>query len=185
MQKIERIEERLVYSDPQNPWVKLYFDKIRFPDGKEGYYNRIVEKDGIPSVAILPVDKMSVGIVKIYRYPTREWSLEIPRGFGEKGDLAQNAIRELHEETGILLNDKDLHHLGEIAPNSGILDSKVNIFWADCAGYKSDNGETQFEIANFKWYLADTVYTKIKTGAICDAFTISALMLANLQGVLA
>lgn len=40
---IERIEEILEYASPENPWLRLYFDKVRFPNGSEGRYNRVVE----------------------------------------------------------------------------------------------------------------------------------------------
>ncbi|MEX2681471.1 MAG: SIR2 family protein, partial [Candidatus Sigynarchaeota archaeon] len=44
--QIEQIKKVLVYSSPDNPWVKLYYDHVRFPGGKEGRYNVIVENDG-------------------------------------------------------------------------------------------------------------------------------------------
>jgi hypothetical protein len=46
--KIRTIGEHLAYSDPDNPWLKLYFDRVEFPDGTRGRYNRIVEGTGDP-----------------------------------------------------------------------------------------------------------------------------------------
>ena len=50
---IVREEEILEYYNPENKWVKVYFDKVLFPDGTRGRYNRIVEGDGQGSVALI------------------------------------------------------------------------------------------------------------------------------------
>ena len=40
--KIRQLEEVIAYSDEENKWIKLYFDKVKFPNGSTGRYNRIV-----------------------------------------------------------------------------------------------------------------------------------------------
>jgi len=67
--QIITIEERLVYSDVKNKWVKLYFDRVRFPNGKDGYYNKIVESEGKEGVVILPIAQGHIGLVRQFRYP--------------------------------------------------------------------------------------------------------------------
>lgn len=33
--KVECVEQRVVYTEPENRWCKLRFDRVRFPNGKE------------------------------------------------------------------------------------------------------------------------------------------------------
>src|SRR5262245_14760363 len=110
--KIRTVKKQLVYSDPDNPWVKLYFDHVKFPDGTAGRYNRVVEGTGDPGVAILPISTAGIGLVRQYRYAIADHVWEIPRGYGDSADLGAEARRELLEETG--LRPLELIDLGTI-----------------------------------------------------------------------
>ena len=108
------VEEVLEYSSEDNPWVKLYYDRVRFPNGDKGRYNRIVEGEKGKGVVVLPVaSNGKVALIHIYRYPVHGWQWELPRGFSDPSMTAQeNARRELQEETGIIAGE--LVHLGSI-----------------------------------------------------------------------
>ncbi|MEM4733566.1 MAG: NUDIX hydrolase [Candidatus Bathyarchaeia archaeon] len=180
--KIQKLEERLVYS---NPWIKLFFDHVRFPDGREGYYNRIIESEGRHGVAVLPFRRQSIGLVRQFRYPIGQELWEIPRGFGDSNDSRHDALRELEEETGIKIELERLVELGPIYPNSGILASQVLLFAADCEDVpelpKSPKGH---EITEFRWIQKEEVLSGIASGEITDAFTLCAVLRARELGII-
>jgi ADP-ribose pyrophosphatase len=181
--KIRTIAEQLVYSDPGNPWLKLYFDRVEFPDGSSGRYNRIIEGTGDPGVAVLPISTVGVGLVLQYRYAIAEHVWEIPRGYGDSADPAGEARRELLEETG--LQPVELIDLGTIHPNSAILATRIALFAAKCEPAQAEpattDGQEQLE---FKWFAIEDAMTAVETGKIVDAITLSALLRARLRGLI-
>jgi ADP-ribose pyrophosphatase len=182
--KIVRIEERLVYSDPNNKWVKLYFDKVRFPNGKEGYYNKIVESEGKQGVVILLISRGHIGLVHQYRYPISAEVWEIPRGFGETEDAEADAVRELLEETGINLPPDNLVDLGMLHPNSGMLSSVVRLFAAIYNQSPPISPAADEEVSKFMWAKYEDVLLKISKGEIMDSFTMAALLRAQTKGLI-
>jgi ADP-ribose pyrophosphatase len=184
MSKIKKLQEIVAYEDSKNPWVKLYFDKVRFPNGSMGFYNRIVESNGKPGVAILPVFKNQIGMVKLFRYPVDLEVWEIPRGYGETENAAKDALRELFEETGLDVSDNRLIHIGDMHPNSGILDSTVKIFLAECKEKDNSQSTSSSETSDFKWFYIEETLSMIRSNEIRDAFTLCALLQAKLRGYL-
>jgi ADP-ribose pyrophosphatase len=180
--KIQTIDEQLVYSDPMNPWLKLYFDRVEFPDGSRGRYNRIVEGTGNPGVAILPISSLGVGLVCQYRYAIADHVWEIPRGDGDTVDSGSEARRELLEETGLQL--LELISLGSIHPNSAVLATRVELFAARCNPVPSEptfDGREQLE---FKWFSIEEAIAAAGAGKISDAITLSALLRARLRNLI-
>lgn len=71
-------------------------------------------------VAILPLLNSKVGLIKIFRPATNDFSWEIPHGFIEGVEQVEtSAMRELKEETGLVASD--IISLGYITPDSGVL----------------------------------------------------------------
>ncbi len=187
--QISLISENLVYSEEANPWVTLYFDVVRFPDGRIGNYNRVVEGQGYPGVAILFMAQRRICLVKQYRYPIQKSLWEIPRGFGESEDSVLDAIRELCEETGVdakLLMHSDVKFLdlGEVHPNSGLLASKVRLFGVVSDVSIPTNSQASREVANVGWFPVEWVFSKIAQSEITDSFTMAAILKMNLLKLL-
>jgi len=187
--KVEKTEEILAYSDPENHWVKVYFDKVKFPNGESGRYNRIIENNETSGVAIVPIFNNMVCLVKQYRYPIGEFAWEIPRGFAESKDYLQEAMRELYEETGIsiYLNSDDnnfaIYDLGHVHPNSGLLTSKVKLFAVVCLASQTTFSKDN-EVSDKRWFPISDLLLKIRLSKITDSFTITALFKANLAGLI-
>lgn len=86
-------------------WIR---DAVVLPTGAKGTYDRIVLKsalNGACGVAVLPIlpDKRFVLNLN-FRHSTRSWELEVPRGMREPHESVEvAAIRELHEETGLIV----------------------------------------------------------------------------------
>jgi len=177
--KIRTIEERLVYAEPENPWLKLYFDRVRFPDGSIGRYNRVVEGAGHPGVAALPISAAGVGLVQQYRYAIADHRWEIPRGYGDAPDSAAEAGRELLEETG--LSPLRLIDLGIIHPNAAIFATRVALFAAQCGPVPAERVVDPREVVEFKWFAVEEAMAAAESGLISDAMTLSALLRARLR----
>ena len=182
--EIERLEERLVYSQPENRWVKLYFDRVRFPNGAEGWYNRVLECDGRTGVVILPLHELFVGLVRQFRYPIGKFAWELPRGFGgDKGTDAQ-AVTELCEETGIQVRSEDLIDLGRIHQNSGLFASEVQLYAVLTESADSHDRNSDSEITEFQWFPLSRVLSMMNSGEIGDAFTMCTILRAAGRGLL-
>lgn len=179
-QEISRIQEVEAYNEPNNPWVKVYFDRVRFPNGKEGRFNRIIEGSGQPGVVVLPLSSAGVGLVRQYRYPIGQEVWELPRGFGEGPDPSVDARRELKEETG--LEAEELIPLGVVYPNSGILAMEARLFAARCQPVTEEPLDD--EVSRFRWFRKSELLEKIDSGEINDAFTLAAVQRALLRGLL-
>jgi ADP-ribose pyrophosphatase len=181
--RIKRVKETQVYSNKNNPFIKIYCDEVQFPNGIMGYYSRIVESEGKHGVAVLPLRYPLIGLVRQYRYPIDEEVWEIPRGFGESIDPRQDAVRELREETGYTVNPDSLISLGSIHPNSGLLASSVYLFIAHC--FESpDNSIDENEIIQFKWFDINQVLDLVRDNEIKDSFTMCAILLANQKKII-
>lgn len=180
--QIRRKKTRLVYEADDNPWVKLYFDDVEFPDGKLGRYNRIVENDGRAGVAILPVRGDEIGLVHLHRYPIDEMLWETPRGYADSADYAQEARRELQEETGLAA--EQLVHMGEMLPSTGLTTTRVVLFTALVSADATARPADQHEIADFAWFSSQELYENIARGALNDAVTIALVFRALLRGLL-
>jgi ADP-ribose pyrophosphatase YjhB (NUDIX family) len=179
---VKKIEEILL---DENPWLKHYYDRVRFPDGTKGRYNRIVEGNENRGIVILPFNnKKELGLVKLYRYPIQLWQWELPRGFGENNLTAEdNAKRELEEEMN--MHPEKLVVLGSIFPNSGLLSSEVDIVIAHNVKSIKGIGENEKRmIKEIKFFNINQIKEMVCNGIIKDGFTIVAYTLANLKGYL-
>ncbi len=182
--RIVPIEERVVYADPDNKWVKLYFDRVRFPNGNEGYYNKLVENEGKLGVVILPIANDAICLVRQFRYPINKEVWEVPRGFGETGDAKADAAREFSEETGINISHDKLVHLGILHPNSGLLSSEVNIFAALFNFIPSVPQVSDSEVSKLRWVKYKDLLSMIEGGEVNDVFTMAALLRAQIRKLL-
>jgi len=98
----------------KNPWLRIREDQVIRPDGKRGIYG-VVEKP--PAVFVVPFDGKNIYFVRQYRYPLKKVITELPAGVVNGRNIAQNARRELFEETGI--QAKQIRMLGKYYTSAG------------------------------------------------------------------
>jgi 8-oxo-dGTP pyrophosphatase MutT (NUDIX family) len=151
MKKIKRewktLNSKIVY---QNPWMKVYEDKLLNPEGKEGIYGYTVKPD---AVFIIAMDKESIFLLKEYRYVIKKSILNIPAGAVENKNFLENAKRELIEETGITA--KKWVKLGNFFASPGSSIHKIHVFLATDLDtskimIEQEDDESILEIAKIK-----------------------------------
>jgi len=109
-------------------------------------------------------------------------SLEVPRGFYDKKDKNSKTciIREIEEETGIKIIEKNLKKIGEINPNTSYFTSNISVYIARVSNsIKKDlDKEEKEKISNGQWYSVLEIKRMIREKKIFCAMTLSALNIA-------
>ena len=157
--------------------IRVRCDDALLPDGKP-CRREVVEHPG--GASVLYVREGKVLLVRQFRYPYGEETLEIPAGKLNPGeDPAQTAARELAEETG--WEPASVEHLYTIYPTPGYSAEKIYIYRAH--GVREGTmhpDEDEFLTAAF--YPVDEVLAMIERGEIRDAKTIIAVQSLRLSG---
>lgn len=150
--------------------INVRVDDALLPDGKP-CFREVVEHHG--GASILYVRDGKVLLVRQFRYPYGEETLEIPAGkLNEGEDPAQTAARELEEETGFV--PARVEHLFTVYPTPGYSDEKIYIYAAE--GVREGHvhlDEGEFLTGGF--YPLDEAAAMIRDGRIRDAKTIIAV----------
>ncbi len=85
-----------------NPWISISHFDVLNPSGGKGIYGKVHFKNNALGIIALD-EELNTYLVGQYRFPTGQYSWEIPEGGGPIGtDLLESAKRELKEETGLV-----------------------------------------------------------------------------------
>ncbi len=123
------LTEHLVASDLvfDGGLLKVRRDRVRFPDGSEGYREYIRHPGAVAVVALF--DDGAVLLERQFRYPHRREFIEIPAGRLEPGEPhLDTAKREQLEETGYAA--AEWQRLGVIHTTIGYSDEAIELFVA-------------------------------------------------------
>ena len=162
----------------RNDYIAIEMIPSRF-----GPFTQVKNGTGSGS-AVLIVRDGQVLLVKQPRYAVGTTLWELPRGSAEKmEDLATTALREMEEETGLKAGYVDLQSLGNIFPDSGILNTEVGLFVAVLPeGQPWLSGDN--EIDDMMWVDANELVEACAFGQVQDAFTNVAVMRAKIKGII-
>ena len=157
---------KLIY---KSPYVQLYCDEVRLPEGTSIKYDRVDER---PYSVIVPTISDKLVMIYNYRYPLNENCLEFPSGHIEVGESPEQAARrELEEEVGYTAGKFRL--IGEFCP-SVRSSQKAYVFLTEVSKkgtLKRDECERQRIVI----LSVDEVYRKLNAAEIKHAASIVAL----------
>ncbi len=168
----EKIDSKQVFS---GQIVGLYYDTVKLPNGKTATREKVTHPG---AVGIVPVtDDNKIILVRQYRYPVEDITIEIPAGKLDKDESPSRcAQRELEEEVGAV--DGELIHLSTFYTTPGFCNEVLHLYLA--VGFKRTNNnldEDEFlEIVEPEVELA---LNWIKDGKIKDSKTIIGILMAK------
>jgi rSAM/selenodomain-associated transferase 1 len=110
-----------------NPWRALLEDRLVDSEGREAAYTYLAVPRAVFCVAVTDDDDLI--LVRQYRHPVRDWTLEVPAGSVDNGETPLEAARrELLEETGGVA--RGWRHLATFFPSTGHLSLRADAFLA-------------------------------------------------------
>ncbi|MEY8735988.1 NUDIX hydrolase [Lactobacillus sp. AN1001] len=145
-------------------WENNYFEI----SGTENSF-KIVQKTG--GVVIAPQVLKKFILIRVKRIDQKEY-WEFPRGFIEKDESFEHgAIRELKEEINIVASD--IHDLGEIKIDSGLILSNVRMMLAKVPKYELSKIELQDseKILDYRLFSIVELCNLIRNKELVDSFT--------------
>src|ERR687898_2626 len=169
--KPERLFRNIVY---QSPWVNLYLDTVKFPNGL------VIEKFHLldfPRAAVTAIVENHLGriiFVRICRYTSGATEWELPAGGVESGETEiEAASREVLEETGYSSENHQLIY--SYYPMNGSANKLFHVVRCKASDYVQDFDVN--EVSETRWFTRDDVEQMIKDKVITDGFTLTALLL--------
>ncbi len=165
----------------QDPYQILLRDPVRMPAGL-GTYVRSISPGNAAGVVVLPRYRDEVVLLRHFRHATREWHLELPRGYGTAGaEVDDDARRELREEIGVPATR--LEPLGIMYPDNGSAGTPVGLFYAEVSE-EPRYPELGEGIDAIRRVSVGELAGLIADGTVNDGYTIAACTRAALRGLL-
>jgi 8-oxo-dGTP pyrophosphatase MutT (NUDIX family) len=175
MDKWKRIESQYIY---KTPFGNLRKDKCLVPNGNtiDGYY---VHEYSDWVNAIVLTKEGDIVLVKQFRYPADQFTLEIPAGKKEDNETFEEAImREIKEETGYISKENPIL-LGEFLVNPATQTNKVISFLITDAYKESTQNLDENEEIDVQLIPIKELESRIKHREINQLFTVSAFYIAK------
>lgn len=145
-------------------------------NGKDAVRDVVLHPGGVGVVAM--DDDGFVYMVRQFRYPFYETTLEIPAGKLDRGgeDTKSAGIRELREETGLTADN--IEYLGSFYATPGFCDEKLAIYFATGLHQGETNPDEDEFIECEKYHITELV-KMIDKGEIKDAKSVIGILMVN------
>lgn len=169
--KPERLARNVIY---QSPWVNLYLDTVKFPNGLLIEKFHLLDFPRAAVTAIVEDDSENILFARICRYTSGMTEWEIPAGGMEAGESEIDAAkREVLEETGYMSENHELIY--SYRPMNGSANQVFHV--VRCRAIDSIQEFDRNEVSETRWFTKDEVKQMIKDKVITDGFTLTALLL--------
>jgi ADP-ribose pyrophosphatase len=174
--KPERLARSVLY---ESPWVNLYLDTVRFPNGLVIDEYHLLDFPRGAVTAIMENHAGEVMFVRVSRYTSGTTDWELPAGGMEIGESEIDATkRELLEETGYSSTDHKLIY--SYYPMNGNANKIFHIVY--CRALDIVQNIDKNEISDTRWFTRAEIKQMIQDKVVIDGFTLTALLLW-LQGI--
>jgi|ETNmetMinimDraft_12_1059888.scaffolds.fasta_scaffold91495_1 ADP-ribose pyrophosphatase len=141
---------------------------------------KIRTPENVYAVGILPIRDGKVGLLDIYRHPLEENKWEIPGGFIELGEADEtSALRELHEECGLICEPKNLKDLGIISTSPSTIAAKAHLFVAVDCKLSTEDRIPELGHGNFEWFSKSEIEALIMSSKVQEVSTLITLYRAQ------
>ncbi|WP_158225871.1 NUDIX hydrolase [Glutamicibacter sp. BW78] len=152
-------------------------------NGKPGRHIVVTAGSG-RGVVIVPVVNVRglnyFCVVDEYRLPVGQTITGFPRGGTDPHEEQEDAARrELREETGI--EACDLVHMGSVFADTGILDTKIDVYFAQAANIPTDHVDPETG-GTSRWIAHGQLGSLIHSGKMRCGLTLAALSLVEHSG---
>ncbi len=169
------------YSEPTVKTEKIYDgriinvrrDTVKLCNGAEAGREIVEHPGGVCVVAC--TDEGKILIVKQFRKPFDEETLEIPAGKLDYGEAHYDCgLRELKEETGYTAGR--YIYIGEFYPTPGFCNEKIHIYYADNLT-KGEQSPDEDEFLEVYEYTYEELLGMIMSGEIHDCKTVIGILM--------
>lgn len=171
-----KVAEHIVFA---NRFATVRNDAVLFGDTPGTHV--VVTSGALPGVVVIIKCADTFLLVNQYRYPIGAESIEFVRGGRNAGESSvEAAAREVGEETGIALPMHRFVELGQIQPDTGLLDTEATAWFVEV----DEDGEgfyASIPLGTLN-YSKRELLAAIASGQIKCGFTLAALMLAIAGG---
>jgi len=164
--------------------IEIVYKNNWFSVAKEDNWHYLIERNSNNGAVVLILENnKNFILVKNYRKAIDKIVIELPRGYGEDNETSlDTALRESLEETGYKIHKKNITKLGSINPNSAILSSEIDIYFANVTS-KDKIKDSDSEVINIVKINKSNIKQLILSGEIKDAFSLSAISLYEIKNL--
>jgi hypothetical protein len=158
-----------------SPWRSVLTDEFRRADGSQSSYTYLAVQRAVFIVAV--TGDHQVVLVRQYRHPVRDWTLEVPAGSVNDGESAlQAAERELREEVGGRASH--WRHLTRFYSSSAHLSLRSDAFLATAVELDAPDPDEEENLATVLMPLEE-VLASARAGGFVEGQTALAILLAG------
>ena len=169
--KPERLARTTIY---QSPWVNLYLDTVKFPNGRLIEEFHLLDFPHAAVTAIVEDDSGRILFVRICRYTSGATEWELPAGGIETDETEMEAAsREVLEETGYSSRNHELIY--SYYPMNGSANKLFHVVC--CKAIERIQDFDRNEVSETQWFTRDEAKQMIRDKAVTDGFTLTALLL--------
>jgi rSAM/selenodomain-associated transferase 1 len=167
---------RLVASEllASSPWRAVVSDELCRTDGRSSAYTYLAVPRAVFVVAVTRTPELV--LVRQYRHPVRDWTLEVPAGSVEEGESALEAAqRELFEEVGG--RSSSWRHLSTFYSSSAHLSLRSDAFFAKEVELSAPHPGEEESLVTVRLPI-DEALARVRTGDFVEGQTALAILLA-------